>query len=179
MDVEAIAAHYRTTTISTNHRFNQPHPSRACRLVHVNPKIPCPQITAPPCASWDGQDVRVEVVFEPECTGEVEDTLVLSSTNHGSYRCKLKGLCSPPLPQVRGGIGNGLRKGTAPDLAVLVWFEMRAMTRGIKGIPFLGESIFRMTDRLNPKNHVEKSFKFRKIIHIFCQVTLTKAAACG
>ncbi|CAN0357840.1 unnamed protein product, partial [Laminaria digitata] len=56
-------------------------------------------VTAPPCVSWDGQDVRVEVVFEPECTGEVEDTLVLSSAKHGSYRCRLRGLCSPPLPQ--------------------------------------------------------------------------------
>ncbi|CAN0144995.1 unnamed protein product, partial [Hapterophycus canaliculatus] len=57
------------------------------------------KVTAPLCASWDGQDVRVEVVFEPECTGEVRDTLVLSSAEHGSYRCNLRGLCSPPLPQ--------------------------------------------------------------------------------
>lgn len=25
----------------------------------------------------------------------------MSSPEHGSYRCKLRGLCSPPLPQVR------------------------------------------------------------------------------
>ncbi|CAM9551391.1 unnamed protein product, partial [Pylaiella littoralis] len=58
-----------------------------------------PKVTAPTCKSWEGQDVQVEVIFEPECTGEVRDTLVLSSAEHGSYRCKLTGLCSPPLPQ--------------------------------------------------------------------------------
>lgn len=70
------------------------------------------QVTAPLCGSWDGQEVRVEVVFEPECTGEVRDTLVLSSAEHGRYRCSLRGLCSPPLPQVcaavcdAGGLGR-------------------------------------------------------------------------
>lgn len=48
--------------------------------------------------------MRVEVVFEPERAGEVGDTLVVSSLEHGSYRCKLRGLCSPPLPQVRAVI---------------------------------------------------------------------------
>lgn len=51
--------------------------------------------------------MRVEVVFEPERTGEVGDTLIVSSPGHGSYRCKLRGLCSPPLPQVRAAVVVG------------------------------------------------------------------------
>lgn len=78
-----------------------PPPYQMPSSILPHPPPPPLKVTAPPCSSWDGQDVRVEVVFEPECTGEVGDTLVVSSPEHGSYRCKLRGMCSPPLPQVR------------------------------------------------------------------------------
>lgn len=64
------------------------------------------QVHAAPCGTWDGQDIQVQVVFEPECIGEVEASLVLTSPVHGTYMCSLKGICSPPLPQV----------GAEPDL---------------------------------------------------------------
>ncbi|CAM9897256.1 unnamed protein product, partial [Choristocarpus tenellus] len=60
------------------------------------------KVKAEACGNWEGQDVRVEVIFEPERPGDVEDTLVISSPLHGEYRCSLRGLCCPPLPQVCG-----------------------------------------------------------------------------
>ncbi|CAM9160937.1 unnamed protein product, partial [Discosporangium mesarthrocarpum] len=65
------------------------------------------KVQAPSCGNWEGQDVRVEVVFEPERPGEVEDTLIISSPVHGEYRCSLKGVCSPTLPQGPFTIGPG------------------------------------------------------------------------
>lgn len=68
--------------------------------------------------------MRVEVVFEPECTGEVDDVLVLSSVEHGSYRCSLKGICTPPLPQVYQRKRPNERKSRGTKQPVLAIFDV-------------------------------------------------------
>lgn len=55
-------------------------------------------LTVEPVSSWEGEDIRLPVMFEPGVIGEVKDTLKLTSSE-GEYVCELVGTCSPPLPQ--------------------------------------------------------------------------------
>lgn len=48
---------------------------------------------------WDGEDVRLNVVFEPTVIGEIRDTLTVSSPEGGEYLCELIGNCTAPMPQ--------------------------------------------------------------------------------
>jgi hypothetical protein len=58
-----------------------------------------PQIKAAASADWEGTEVVVKVVFEPEALGEVKDTLTIKSDTGGEYTCVLQGQCTPALPQ--------------------------------------------------------------------------------
>eukprot|EP01034_Spumella_vulgaris_P022205 gene22205-28319_t len=54
----------------------------------------------PVAAGWDGDDVRLSVVFEPTEIGEVRDLLTVSSPGEGGeYQCELIGNCVAPMPQ--------------------------------------------------------------------------------
>jgi hypothetical protein len=57
--------------------------------------------------SWDGHDVRVQVVFEPAEIGEIRDTLRLKSDAFGEYECTLIGICKPQLPRGPFEIASG------------------------------------------------------------------------
>ena len=48
---------------------------------------------------WEGQDVRLQVSFEPSSIGEVRDVLKVQSKDFGEYSCTLVGVCKPQLPQ--------------------------------------------------------------------------------
>ena len=49
--------------------------------------------------AWEGQDVRLQVSFEPSTIGEVRDVLKVQSKDFGEYSCTLVGVCKPQLPQ--------------------------------------------------------------------------------
>merc|ERR1712048_718729 len=61
----------------------------------VNPA----QYVAAAAESWEGSPSKVEVMFEPEQLGKVQDVLTLTSATGGEYKCTLFGECTPPLPQ--------------------------------------------------------------------------------
>jgi hydrocephalus-inducing protein len=48
---------------------------------------------------WNGDDVRLNVVFEPSIIGEIRDTLTVKSAEGGEYLCELIGNCTAPMPQ--------------------------------------------------------------------------------
>uniref|UniRef100_A0A7S2QVW6 MSP domain-containing protein n=2 Tax=Triparma pacifica TaxID=91992 RepID=A0A7S2QVW6_9STRA len=48
---------------------------------------------------WEGQNVRLQVSFEPSSIGEVRDVLKVQSKDFGEYSCTLVGVCKPQLPQ--------------------------------------------------------------------------------
>lgn len=48
---------------------------------------------------WNGDDIRLNVVFEPSVIGEIRDTLVVTSTDGGEYICEVIGNCTAPMPQ--------------------------------------------------------------------------------
>jgi hydrocephalus-inducing protein len=48
---------------------------------------------------WNGDEVRLNIQYEPTEIGEVEDTLTISSNEYGTYQCQLMGSCTPPMPQ--------------------------------------------------------------------------------
>ena len=50
-------------------------------------------------SGWDGDDIRLPVVFEPMQIGEITDTLTVSSKEGGEYVCELVGNCTAPMPQ--------------------------------------------------------------------------------
>jgi hypothetical protein len=54
--------------------------------------------TAPAVTSWDGQESKLEVQFEPMNLGEFSDVLTLTSPDGGEYTCDLIGQCIPPVP---------------------------------------------------------------------------------
>jgi len=59
-------------------------------------------------SGWVGDDIRVNLMFEPTEIGEVRDLLTVSSTEGGEYQCELIGNCVAPMPQgpfnlVQGG----------------------------------------------------------------------------
>ena len=53
----------------------------------------------PVSAGWEGEDARLNVVFEPTVIGEVRDTLTVASPEGGEYLCELIGNCTAPMPQ--------------------------------------------------------------------------------
>jgi hydrocephalus-inducing protein len=53
----------------------------------------------PVVGGWNGDDVRVNVNFEPTEIGEIHDVLKVFSTESGEYLCELIGNCIAPLPQ--------------------------------------------------------------------------------
>jgi hydrocephalus-inducing protein len=62
---------------------------------------------------WDGEDARLNVVFEPTVIGEVRDTLLVTSPEGGEYLCELIGNCTAPMPQ---GPFNLVQGGGAVDI---------------------------------------------------------------
>lgn len=55
-------------------------------------------VTAAP-AGPDGQELLVEVSFEPSSIGDdYHETLVVNSTTGGEYECQVNGRCLPPKP---------------------------------------------------------------------------------
>lgn len=58
-----------------------------------------PTTVAAAPAGPDGQELQVEVAFEPGSIGDdYHDTLVVSSTAGGEYECQVNGICLPPKP---------------------------------------------------------------------------------
>ncbi|KAJ7536387.1 hypothetical protein O6H91_12G067600 [Diphasiastrum complanatum] len=58
-----------------------------------------PSVAAKP-AGVDGQELHVQVMFEPtEVTDKAEGLLTVKSQEGGEYYCKLHGTCTPPHPQ--------------------------------------------------------------------------------
>lgn len=53
----------------------------------------------PVAGGWDGDEVRLNVVFEPTEIGQVKDTLTVTSAEAGQYVCELIADCSAPMPQ--------------------------------------------------------------------------------
>lgn len=64
----------------------------------------------PVAGGWDGDEVRLGVVFEPTEIGQVRDTLTVNSAEGGQYICELIADCSAPMPQgpfnVQQGAGS-------------------------------------------------------------------------
>lgn len=56
-------------------------------------------VVDPVAGGWDGDDIRVDVTFEPTEMGEIRDVLTLSSPEGGEYVCELVASCVAPLPQ--------------------------------------------------------------------------------
>ena len=48
---------------------------------------------------WSGDEVSVDVAFEPTEIGETTDTLTISSSEGGEYLCELVAKCVAPVPQ--------------------------------------------------------------------------------
>lgn len=58
-----------------------------------------PSTVAAAPAGPDGQELQVEVTFEPSSIGDgYHDTLVVSSSTGGEYECQVNGRCLPPKP---------------------------------------------------------------------------------
>lgn len=58
-----------------------------------------PSTVAAAPAGPDGQELQVEVTFEPSSIGDgYHDRLVVSSTTGGEYECQVNGRCLPPKP---------------------------------------------------------------------------------
>ena len=58
-----------------------------------------PSTVAAAPAGPDGQELQVEVTFEPSSIGDdYHDTLVVSSITGGEYECQVNGVCLPPKP---------------------------------------------------------------------------------
>ncbi|KAL1499824.1 hypothetical protein AB1Y20_012509 [Prymnesium parvum] len=57
------------------------------------------QVSAPAAESSAGQEVSVDVTFEPSKMGESTDMLVVTSAEGGEYSCQLLGQALPPKPQ--------------------------------------------------------------------------------
>jgi len=62
--------------------------------------------TIPGCADWEGQEVKVQIRFEPEKLGAIDDVLVVTQSGGGGdpsgggdYRVRLAGVCLRPQPQ--------------------------------------------------------------------------------
>jgi len=64
-------------------------------------------VAAPAAPGWEGAEVGVRVVFEPEELGEVRDTLTVASAKGGTYACQLVGVCTPALPQGPFPVASG------------------------------------------------------------------------
>ena len=63
---------------------------------------------------WTGHPQRVQVRFEPETLGTVEDELVVNAGEFGEYRCRLVGVCRRPQPQGPLDVGAN----TSRDLTI-------------------------------------------------------------
>ena len=63
---------------------------------------------------WEGRPVRIQVKFEPEKLGTIDDVLVVNCGEAGEYRCKLVGLCRRPQPM--GPLD--VAKGGSRDLTI-------------------------------------------------------------
>ena len=58
-----------------------------------------PSTVAAAPAGPDGQELQVEVTFEPSSIGDnYHETLVVSSAAGGEYECQVSGRCLPPKP---------------------------------------------------------------------------------
>ena len=58
-----------------------------------------PTSVAAAAAGPDGQELQVEVTFEPSSIGDnYHETLIVSSATGGDYECQVNGRCLPPKP---------------------------------------------------------------------------------
>lgn len=58
-----------------------------------------PTVAAPAASSWDGEEVSVDITFEPETIGSLRDEVVLSSEEGGNYVFPIYGTCVAPKPR--------------------------------------------------------------------------------
>ena len=63
---------------------------------------------------WSGDEVSIDVAFEPTEIGETIDTLSISSPDGGEYICELVAICVAPVPQ---GPFNFTQGAGATDIA--------------------------------------------------------------
>ena len=56
-------------------------------------------VVEPVSSGWAGDDIRLNVMFEPTEIGEVRDTLTVASPAGGTYLCELVANCIAPMPQ--------------------------------------------------------------------------------
>lgn len=88
------------------------------------------------CAQWEGHDVKVQVRFEPEKLGNIDDVLVINDDTAGEYRVRLAGVCRRPQPQgpfdVPGGGSKdiAIRNVFATDREYLFTVDNPAFTVG-------------------------------------------------
>ena len=58
------------------------------------------QVVAPACNDFEsGVEVVLDISFEPERLGDFSETLLVVSEKGGTYRCQLRGVCTPPMPR--------------------------------------------------------------------------------
>jgi hydrocephalus-inducing protein len=50
-------------------------------------------------SSWDGEDTRVTITFEPTIIGTVKDTLTITGADNVEYICDIEATCTQALPQ--------------------------------------------------------------------------------
>jgi hydrocephalus-inducing protein len=82
------------------HAFNHTKAEYKCSVTKADFFTVQNTIVVEPVANgWDGDDVRVNVMFEPTEVGEVRDLLTLSSKEGGTYECELVATCIAPIPR--------------------------------------------------------------------------------
>lgn len=70
-------------------------------------------MNAPPSDNFDGNEISLNIRFEPSNLTESKAILIVNSNEGGEYQCQLIGYCSPPTPKGPFICSSG--KGTAID----------------------------------------------------------------
>lgn len=82
------------------HAYNLASSNYACSVKKPEYFTVQNSLTVGPVAGgWEGEDTRLNVVFEPTVIGEMRDTLMVTSPEGGEYLCELIGNCTAPMPQ--------------------------------------------------------------------------------
>ena len=103
------------TETFTFRAFNRSAVSFACSVSQpMFFQVAEPSKAADACADWEGQDVKVQVRFEPEKLGNIDDVLVVDGgAEAGEYRVRLAGVCRRPQPQGPFDVPGGGSKDIA------------------------------------------------------------------
>jgi hydrocephalus-inducing protein len=90
-----------TFTFRTFHRAAQTFSCKVSQpayfeIINASPSVPA-------CNDWEGQEVKVQIKFEPEKLGNIDDLLTITQSGGagegGDYRVRLVGVCLRPQPQ--------------------------------------------------------------------------------